>query len=88
MLTFSLLATFVGSLEILFIILISSFLTRKDMLHVDVNLVPFHFLEIGALPLASPFLSSVHISRNVHRTHTSLPYPSPTSGKREEVFIL
>ena len=45
MLTFSLLATFVGSLEILFIILIPSFLTRKDMLHVDVNLVPFHFLR-------------------------------------------
>ena len=45
MLTFLLLATFVGSLEILFIILIPSFLTRKDMLHVDVNLVPFHFFR-------------------------------------------
>ena len=64
-LTFSLLTAFVGSLEISFIILIPSFLTRTDVLHVDVNLFPFHFLEIGAVPLASPFLSSVHVSRAV-----------------------
>ena len=42
-----------------------SFLTRPDVLHVAVNLFPFHFLEIGAVPLASPFLSSVHASRAV-----------------------